>query len=47
MEDVLSKFEFFGLPAALLYDRAGNSIEIFDGEVDIENAVRPAIESKR
>ena len=43
MEDVLSEFEFFGLPAAVLYGRAGNAIRKFDGEVDIERVVVPEI----
>ena len=43
IEEVLSKFEFFGLPATVLYGRAGNAIRKFDGEVDIEHAVVPEI----
>ena len=46
MEDVLSKFDFFGLPAAILYDRSGNILQAFDGEVDIENSVKPTIQNK-
>ena len=47
MESVLAEFDFFGLPAALLYDRNGNVIQKFDGEVDIENGVAPAIASRK
>lgn len=45
MEDILGELELFGLPAAMLYDRSGNPIHKFDGEVDLKNAVVPMIES--
>ena len=34
MEDVLSEFEIFGLPAALLFDVKGDLKEVFDGETE-------------
>jgi hypothetical protein len=44
MEDVLSDFEIFGLPAALVFDVQGNLIRRFDGNANYESNVVPFVD---
>lgn len=43
MEDVLSEFEFFGLPAAVIYTTDGEIAARFDGDADVTQKIAPAV----
>ena len=43
MEDVLSDFGVFSLPAVLIYDADGNLLRRFDGKVDYDGEIFPLI----
>ena len=44
MESVLEEYELFGLPAVILFDRSGQLLKKFDGEVDVAGQIVPSIQ---
>ena len=45
-ETMLNKYELFSLPAAIIFDREGNKLEVFEGDLNYEKQVFPLIEKQ-
>ncbi len=43
---MLDKYELFSLPAAIVFDRDGQKLEVFEGDLNYEKQVFPLIEQQ-
>ncbi len=45
-DTMLDKYELFSLPAAIIFDREGKKLEVFEGDLNYEKQVFPLIEKQ-
>ena len=45
-DTMLDKYELFSLPAAIVFDREGKKLEVFEGDLNYEKQVFPLIEKQ-
>ncbi len=45
-DTMLERYELFSLPAAIIFDREGRKLEVFEGDLNYEKQVFPLIEQQ-